>query len=278
MPTKQKVHLPFKDLHKKSGDIDTSTMDLPQYKKPEGEEQSIFGGKTALNCIDVSGNITRYQHQHGSVFNENFNVMILSDDPQYIWHFYHDQAFSGIFKCDVIFALFRDGIFYLSMSKSYKDTLAAVKAMGSWESIVMLYDLKNLTAEKKASIADQWKCILLKKMNDEENPLDRISGNNALMTVLADNLPKGENSYQILSNGLSMSPMKRKGKKVAKEKKDGTSDNNGRAKKKTKEVQAEAPRVGQENADKKKSAKKASKKDKVSPLCCLSMSASIAIT
>lgn len=127
MPTKQKVLLPFKDLHNKSGDIDTSTMDLPQLKTPEGEEQSIFRGKTELNCIDVSGNITRYGPQPGSAFNENFNVMLLSNDPQFIWHVYNDQAFSSIFKCDAIFALFRDGIFYLSMSKSWKDTLAAVK-------------------------------------------------------------------------------------------------------------------------------------------------------
>ena len=269
MPTKQKVHLPFKDLHKKSGYIDTSTMDHPRLKTAGGGEQSIFRGKNALRCIDVFGNIGRYTP--GSAFNDSFNAMVLSSDPQFLNHVLTDAAFGSIFKCDAIFALFRNGIFYLSMCKNYKDTLAEVKKLGTWESIIMIYNLKNLTPETKASIADQWKCKLLNLMGNKEKPLNRIRGNNALMSVLADALPGEENTYQLISDGLPVSPMKRKGTKVANKKNDGTTDNEGRAKKKTKEVRAEASPSEQESVKKKSSNKKASKKDKVSSFYCLSM-------
>ena len=56
--TKQRVHLEFKELHDKSGEIDTSTMHPAQSKSPQGSKESIFRSKMKLKCREIYGKIS----------------------------------------------------------------------------------------------------------------------------------------------------------------------------------------------------------------------------
>lgn len=113
-----------------------------------------------------------------------------------------------------------------------------------WTGFVVIYNIGHLREKKRASIADQWwKCKLLECLEHES--LDRGVVSDKLNEILKDFIPK-DNKYEIHSEGLESTPVKRKSAKNVKKKNDVTTDDSGRATKKSKDVQAETSSIQQD--------------------------------